>query len=75
MERTIYLLVAYDGTEYHGWQTQPGFPSVQGTIIDVLRDIFGEDARICAASRKNTTELCRPNREEYCARIQTCWVW
>ncbi len=29
-ERKIKLVIAYDGTEYHGWQIQPGFRTVQG---------------------------------------------
>jgi len=36
------LTIAYDGTPYHGWQIQPGLPTVQGTLAQALRHITGE---------------------------------
>jgi tRNA pseudouridine38-40 synthase len=32
MEKTFKITVQYDGTDYHGWQRQPGFATVQGEI-------------------------------------------
>jgi tRNA pseudouridine38-40 synthase len=32
----------YDGAEFHGWQIQPGFPTVQGLLADCLGRITGE---------------------------------
>jgi tRNA pseudouridine38-40 synthase len=49
--RNIKLTIAYDGTEYHGWQFQPGFRTVQGVLTEALRSLLGERARICGASR------------------------
>jgi tRNA pseudouridine38-40 synthase len=49
--RNIKLTIAYDGSEYHGWQLQPGCVTVQGVLTEALRDLLGPRARICGASR------------------------
>ncbi len=36
------LVLAYDGTDFSGWQVQPGKKTVQGTLADVLWEITGE---------------------------------
>jgi tRNA pseudouridine38-40 synthase len=47
----IKMTLAYDGTDFHGWQTQIGKPTVQGAITDVLRKITQENLVIHGASR------------------------
>src|SRR5271155_1827554 len=37
------LVLAYDGTEFHGWQVQPDCATVQGELRDALARISGED--------------------------------
>lgn len=49
--RNIKLTIAYDGTEYHGWQIQPGCVTIQGVLTEALRSLLGPRARICGASR------------------------
>lgn len=36
------LTLAYDGTDYHGWQVQPGLATVQGTLQAALKRLTGE---------------------------------
>jgi tRNA pseudouridine38-40 synthase len=35
-------ILSYDGTPYHGWQVQPGLPTIQGTLADAILHITGE---------------------------------
>jgi tRNA pseudouridine38-40 synthase len=37
------LVLAYDGTDFHGWQVQPDRLTVQGLLRDALARIAGED--------------------------------
>ena len=39
--RRIRMTVSYDGTEFHGWQVQPGLPTVQSVLETVLAEIEG----------------------------------
>jgi tRNA pseudouridine38-40 synthase len=40
--RNIKLILSYDGTEFNGWQTQPGFRTVQQTLEDAVAALTGE---------------------------------
>jgi tRNA pseudouridine38-40 synthase len=50
--RNIKLVVSYDGTEFNGWQTQPGYRTVQETLEQAIADLTGEpQARVNASGR------------------------
>ncbi len=42
MSRNIKLTLAYDGSEFRGWQIQPGLPTVQGILSEVIGRTTGE---------------------------------
>lgn len=48
---TIKLTLEYDGTAYHGWQRQPGSPTVQGILEEAIRVISGDATQVVGASR------------------------
>jgi len=43
VSRNLKITLAYDGSEFHGWQIQPGVPTVQGTLADCIKRLTGED--------------------------------
>jgi tRNA pseudouridine38-40 synthase len=43
VSRNLKITLAYDGAEFHGWQIQPGFPTVQGVLGECLGRITGEN--------------------------------
>jgi tRNA pseudouridine38-40 synthase len=49
--QTIKLTIAYDGSDFHGWQLQPGLPTIQGALHDAIRQITQEPITIHGASR------------------------
>src|ERR1700747_2131263 len=49
--RYLKLTIAYDGTDFHGWQMQSGKPTVQSEIFSVLRGLAQENIALRAAGR------------------------
>jgi tRNA pseudouridine38-40 synthase len=52
--RNIKLTIAYDGADFHGWQIQPGLPTIQGALADAAHKITQEKTMIHGASRTDT---------------------
>jgi tRNA pseudouridine38-40 synthase len=49
--RRIRITVAYDGTEYHGWQVQPGLATIQGALEQVFSAIEGSPVHVAGSGR------------------------
>jgi len=41
--RNLKLVLAYDGTEFFGWQVQPGVATVQGALALAIERVTGEN--------------------------------
>lgn len=51
MMRNIALLTEYDGTSFHGWQSQKGLRNVQDEIRRAIGRCTGEEVRLTGCSR------------------------
>ena len=49
--KRVMLIVAYDGTEYHGWQVQPNARTIEGELNRCLSELLQEDIQVIGASR------------------------
>jgi tRNA pseudouridine38-40 synthase len=50
--RNLKLTLSYDGTDFNGWQTQPGFRTVQETLETAIAALTGESrVRVNASGR------------------------
>jgi len=49
--RYFKLTIAYDGTDFHGWQIQAEKPTIQGEIVNVLRRLTEEHVYLHGAGR------------------------
>jgi len=50
-ERRIKIKLAYDGTDFHGWQVQPGLTTIQGTLEAVVAEIEGGPVHVAGSGR------------------------
>jgi tRNA pseudouridine38-40 synthase len=49
--RRIRMTVSYDGTDFHGWQVQPGLPTIQSVLETVLAEIEGAPVKVAGSGR------------------------
>ena len=53
-ERNIRLVLAYDGTDFEGWQVQSRGRTVQGVLEEGLERMHGHPVRVLAAGRTDS---------------------
>jgi tRNA pseudouridine38-40 synthase len=53
--KTVRLFVAYDGTDFCGWQRQPQFRTVQGTLDAALKKVLKLDSISTAGAGRTDT--------------------
>jgi tRNA pseudouridine38-40 synthase len=49
--RNLRLLIAYDGTDFHGWQRQPNALTVQECLESAIERTLGEKAQVYGSGR------------------------
>lgn len=49
--KRVKLVVAYDGSNYCGWQRQPNGNTIEGELNKALSDLLGETVEVVGASR------------------------
>ncbi len=66
MQRLL-LTLRYDGTAYHGWQTQPNGITVQQTLQDAVEAVTGVRSGITGCSRTDTGV----HADMFCCTLET----
>ncbi len=57
----VKLIVAYDGTRYHGWQLQPNNVTIESVLNQALSELLGEEIFVTGASRTDAGVHSRGN--------------
>ncbi len=50
----IALIIEYDGSQYHGWQSQPGLRTVQAVLEQALSQVANHEVRVVYSGRTDT---------------------
>lgn len=52
--RRVKIIVAYDGTDYCGWQIQPNGITIEEMLNGAIRKVTGEEVHVIGASRTDS---------------------
>ena len=63
-----FMILSYKGTNYHGWQIQPGTPTVQEALNRALSTLLREEIQVVGAGRTDTGV----HASFYVAHFDTC---
>jgi tRNA pseudouridine38-40 synthase len=50
----IALVIEYDGSQYHGWQSQPGLRTVQTVLEEALSQVANHEIKVVYSGRTDT---------------------
>ena len=70
MKQNILLSIQYDGTNFSGWQRQPGVRTVQGTIEDVIGVVLNQEVHIRGVSRTDSGVHAHQQMAQFCAEVK-----
>jgi len=71
MLRNIRLIIAYDGSEFHGWQRQPGQRTVQDVLEQAVRRVVRHQAMLIGAGRTDAGVHARGQTANF---LTTCSI-
>jgi tRNA pseudouridine38-40 synthase len=49
--RRIRIHLSYDGGSFHGWQVQPGLPTIQGILEEIVSGMEGKPVHVAGSGR------------------------
>lgn len=52
--KRVKLVIAYEGTNYYGWQIQPEDITIESVLNKAILDLTGEEIRVIGASRTDS---------------------
>ena len=52
--RNLSLILAYDGTNYHGWQCQPDVVTIEETVRGAVQKILDHETKVYAGARTDS---------------------
>ena len=56
--KRVKLIVAYDGTNYCGWQVQPNGITIEQVLNENLSKLLGEEITVTGASLITSYNIC-----------------
>ncbi|MFN2564485.1 MAG: tRNA pseudouridine(38-40) synthase TruA [Gemmatimonadaceae bacterium] len=71
-DRTVQLVLHYDGAGFHGWQQQPGMRTVQGVLEEALERLCG--ARVAALGSGRTDAGVHARGQSAGVRVPARWA-